>query len=306
MEFEQISLLNSASPSPRRVKCKTIISASRRTDIPAFYYNWLQDVLKNGEAILQNPMFPAKFYKVGLKPENVHSIVLWSKDFFNVSKDPGYLADYNLYFQYSINNYSKLLEPNVPEFRNTLDTLSLLLKRYDPRQFNIRFDPVIISRTNGEIISTPEYPRKARLDVFEQLCKAIKTLGMDRCRITTSYISLYAHVQKKICQSGIDMVYLNDKEQIAFFANMLEIADKYGLMLYTCASPVLEKVKGINAGQCIDGKLLVSLFGGSVSMQRDKGQRTDCKCSVSKDIGAYSNGVNGMRCLHGCKYCYVR
>jgi hypothetical protein len=305
MGYEQICFMDDNFSSGRE-KNKTIISASRRTDIPAFYYDWLQAALKGGEVILQNPRFPAKSYRVGLKPEDVHSIVLWSKDFSNAAKEPGRLADYNLYFQYTINSYSKLLEPNVPDFYSTVKTLDVLLKRYKPGQFNIRFDPVLISRTNGEIIPIPENPQKARLNSFEQLCKAIKTLGMDKCRITTSYISLYGHVQKKICQSGVDIVYLNDTEQIAFFENMVEITDKYGLMLYTCASPVLEKVKGINTGHCIDGKLLVSLFGGSVSIQRDKGQRTDCNCSVSKDIGAYSNGANGMKCLHGCKYCYVR
>lgn len=306
MSFKQLSLLGDISPSSRREKNKTIISASRRTDLPAFYYNWLQDVLKNGEAVLQNPMFPSKTYKVDLKPENVHSIVLWSKNFLNVAKEPGNLSNYNLYFQYTINNYSRLLEPNVPDFHDTIKTLDTLLRRYRPEQFNIRFDPIIISKTNGEIIPVPEYPQKARLIIFEQLCKAIKSLGMEKCRVTTSYISFYGHVQKKINQSGVDIVYLNEKEQITFFENMVEIADKYGIMLYTCASPIIEKISGINVGRCIDGRLLASLFGGNVSMQKDKGQRTECNCTVSKDIGAYSNGVNGMKCLHDCKYCYVR
>ena len=43
---------------------KTIISASRRTDIPAFYYDWLQECLKNKEVELSNPMYPEKKYKV--------------------------------------------------------------------------------------------------------------------------------------------------------------------------------------------------------------------------------------------------
>ena len=37
---------------------KQIISCSRRTDIPAFYYDWLQEVLKKGEIENRNVKFP--------------------------------------------------------------------------------------------------------------------------------------------------------------------------------------------------------------------------------------------------------
>jgi hypothetical protein len=306
MSFEQINLFGDVTNPSRKEKIKTIISASRRTDIPAFYYSWLQDVLKNKEVELKNPKFPSKTYKVDLSPENLHSIVLWSKDFSNVAKDPGLLSNYNLYFQYTINRYSRLLEPNVPDYCCTIKTLEVLLRRYMPEQFNIRFDPVIISRTKGEISPTPECPPKARLHVFEQLCKDLKLLGLNKGRLTTSYISFYGHVQKRINQCGIDIVYLNENELLSFFENMVDIADKYNIKLYTCASPILEKVNGMNAGHCIDGNLLVSLFGGNVSIQKDKGQRSECKCSLSRDIGSYSNGVNAMKCLFNCKYCYVR
>jgi hypothetical protein len=289
-----------------REKNKTIISASRRTDIPAFYYGWLQDVLKKGEAALQNPMFPSKGYKVDLKPENVHSIVLWSKDFANVAKNPGYLSNYNLYFQYTVNHYSRLLEPNVPDYSDTLRTLEKLLQSYRPEQFNIRFDPVLITGTGGECRPTPEFPQKARLDAFEQLLRDLRSLGLEHCRVTTSYISFYSHVRKKIVQSGVDTLYLNESEQLSFFECMAGIAEQYGFGLYACASPLLEKVGGIREGRCIDGELLVSLFGGSVSRQKDKGQRKECGCTVSRDIGSYSDGTGSMKCLHGCKYCYVR
>lgn len=158
-------------------KLKLVISASRRTDLPRFHYGWLQQALAAGEAVVANPRFPASSYRVDLRPERVHSIVLWSKDYANVLHDPGRLADYNLYFHYTINNYSPLLEPRVPSYRESLRTLAGLLERYRPEQFTIRFDPVLVS-TGGEFEPTPAKPGRARLAVFTRLCRDLAALGM--------------------------------------------------------------------------------------------------------------------------------
>lgn len=283
---------------------KTVISASRRTDIPAFFYEWLQDTLAKGFVEVPNPMFPSKKYTIDLRPTSVHSIVLWSKDFKNVLRNPMNLNEYNLYFQYTINNYSKFLEPNVPSYKETLYTLDGLLKKYMPEQFNIRFDPVIIS-TKGEISPTLNMPERARINAFEQLCMNLRSLGMGNCRVTTSYISMYGHIRDKIGKGGLDIIHFNEDEQISFFTQMAEIAQKYDISLYSCASPILEKVKGINRGHCIDGELLEKLFGGKVKKSKDRGQRETCGCTYSREIGIYSRNINGMKCLHGCKYCYV-
>jgi hypothetical protein len=283
---------------------KTVISASRRTDIPAFFYDWLQDALTNGVVEIPNPLFPEKKYLVDLNPINVHSLVLWSKDFKNVLEKPLHLDDYNLYFQYTINNYSKFLEPNVPDYKNTINTLYGLLKRYKPEQFNIRFDPVIIS-TMGEIVPSNGMSEKSRITAFEVLCRDLKVLGMEKCRVTTSYLSLYGHVKDKLKKSGLDLVEMSENSQISFFESMVEIADKYDMQIFSCSSPVIEKVTGINKGHCIDGELLEQLFGGKIKKAKDKGQRAACGCTCSRDIGIYAKNRNGMKCLHGCIYCYV-
>lgn len=300
MEQQQISFLAEGTKK-KKEKMKTVISASRRTDIPAFYYGWLQEVLIKGSVELTNPIYKNKTYTVDLKPENVHSIVLWSKNFENVLKNPMNLESYNLYFQYTINNYSKVLEPKVPEYEHTLCILEGLLKKYRPEQFNIRFDPIIISQ-KGELNPTADKPGMARLVAFEQLCRDIRTLGMEKCRITTSYLSMYGHVKSKIKKSGLDIIPLNEKQQILFFQRMADIAQNYGMSLYSCACPILERAEGMKKGHCIDGKLLEQLFGGRVKKAKDSGQRAACGCSYSRDIGIYDK----MKCLHGCVYCYGR
>jgi hypothetical protein len=57
-----------------------IISASRRTDIPAFYADWLVYRLNAGYCLVKNPFNPAQIKRVSLKPEDVDGIVLWTKN----------------------------------------------------------------------------------------------------------------------------------------------------------------------------------------------------------------------------------
>ena len=279
-------------------KMKTIISASRRTDVPAFYYEWLQEVLKD-EVVLVANQYSDKKLIVELSPDKIHSIVLWSKDYRKVAQEPGYLDNYNSYFQYTITNYSKFMEPYTPDYVQTLKTLEIMLKRYKPEQFNIRFDPIIISNM-GEKEPTPEKPGLARLKAFETLCRDLKSLGMDKSRITTSYISLYGHVAKKIEASGLDIVNLTEEQQCKFVERMVEIADKYAFTLYSCSNPILEGVEAVKKSHCIDGELLVKLFGGRVSKSTSTGQREACGCSKSVDIGGY-----GQKCGFACRYCYA-
>jgi hypothetical protein len=59
---------------------KHIISASRRTDIPAFYGRWFMGRLQEGFAGVVNP-FGGQRFVVSLKPEDVAAFVFWSKDF---------------------------------------------------------------------------------------------------------------------------------------------------------------------------------------------------------------------------------
>ena len=281
-----------------REKQKTIISASRRTDIPAFYYDWLQQVLRTGEVTTPNPIFPEKQYTVDLTPDTVHAIVLWSKNFKKVLAEPGELLNYNLYFQYTLTRYSSFLEPNVPSYEDQLKTLEGLLKTYRPEQFNIRFDPIMIS-TKGELVPTPEKPGLARLQAFETLCKDLKSLGMDNCRVTTSYLSLYGKVQEQLEASGLDLVHLNEVQQRLFMERMVEIASRYNREIYACANPVFDGLPGVRKGQCIDGELLNQLFPTSCTRAKDQGQRKACGCAKSKDIGGY------LPCLHQCRYCYA-
>ena len=275
-----------------------IISCSRRTDIPAFYYDWLQECLKNKYVMVKNP-YNKSTYMVDLSPERVHSICLWSKSFANVLKNPGYLSLYNLYFQFTITGYSKFLEPNVVDTKEALRQMEQLALKYSPKQINWRFDPIILS-IRGENEPTPDNFERARLKVFEALCRDISSFGVNRC--TISFLCLYKKVEQRMIASKFTYLIPSQQQQIEFVSQLVEIADKYGVTIYTCTSPIIEGVPGVKKGHCIDGAYLEALFGKRAFHAKDAGKRAECGCTRSRDIGAYS----GQSCGHGCIYCYAR
>lgn len=272
---------------------KEIISCSRRTDIPWWYYGWLQDALKAGSVELTN-WYSNTQYTIDLSKDNVHSIVLWSKNYSNFLKDPGLLSDYNLYFQFTLNGYSKSLEPNTPSVDDMIIQMRDLAEKYSPKQINWRFDPIVLS-TDGEDEPTTKIGR-ARLNRFEMLCAALSKFGIFRC--TISFMDLYDKVEERM--KRFSFVRLTDNQKIEFAYALIMIAKNYGIQLYSCSQTNIESVIGIKKGHCIDGEILTELFGDRASKAKDQGQRKACGCSKSRDIGKYD-----LKCSGNCLYCYA-
>lgn len=270
-------------------RLQQILSVSRRSDIPAFHYDWLQGVLRAGKVSYPHPLLPDRTVSADLSPASIHSIVLWSKDFRAVAREPGVLAEYPLYFHYTITAYGARLEPQVPDYAATLRTLEQLRRRYAARQFNIRFDPLL------ESVGADVHGRR-----FRQLCADLLVLGYQGCRITTSLFSPYRHALRRLARSGVNLPLPEMEQRRKWLAELAAIAGEQGFSLYACATDS-HGVPGIERGCCIDGPLLEELFGGRVSRARASGQRADCNCSPSRDIGSYE-----QKCGHGCLYCYAR
>lgn len=267
---------------------KDVISCSRRTDIPALYYSWLQERLAEKKVTLVNP-YSNQPYDVDLSPENIHSIVLWSKNYANVLRDPGLLRNYNLYFQFTINAYPVELEPNIPDSPQILDQFGKLCKQYSPKQVNWRFDPILFSQYSFW---------DERLKMFSDIAQKAYDHGVDRC--TFSFISIYGKVKESLDAKGIKCEEVPDEKKIEFSKEMIKIATPLKIRLYSCCEAVLEHVEGINKSHCVDGDLLQELFGDKATKAKDQGQRLTCGCSKSKDIGSYT-----QRCSHKCVYCYA-
>lgn len=281
---------------------KTVISASRRTDIPAFYMDWFMGQIQNGFFEVINP-YNRKLTIVPATPDKVHTIVLWSKNFGPFIKG-GYgrkLNDmgYNLFFNFTINSDSARLEPEVPPLKGRLEQLEYLCRRFDARCITWRFDPICFYQT------TPEKIRN-NLNEFALIADQAFTCGIRRC--ITSFMDNYAKIQKRTAALPNFEFFdppLESKREILLAINRTLTIKK--IALYTCCEKklleTLPEDAGIKPSSCIPNRLLVEIFGGSLSFKQDTGQRVKdgCGCMVSVDIGSY----HLHPCYHNCLFCYA-
>ncbi|NLJ25804.1 MAG: DUF1848 domain-containing protein, partial [Firmicutes bacterium] len=128
-----------------------IISASRRTDIPALYTKWLLNRLEAGFCVVRNPFNPKQESLVSLNPEDVEVIVFWTKDPRPLMAHLDYLDQkgYRYYFQYTLTGYPHYLEPGAPSLDQAIETFSQLADRLGAIRVVWRYDPIIISDATG-------------------------------------------------------------------------------------------------------------------------------------------------------------
>ena len=124
-----------------------IISASRRTDIPALYPEWFMNRLVGGEVLVPNPYNRKKVSRIELSPETVDCFVFWTK---NPEPMLPYLKMIDLlgfpyYFEMTITDYGKDLEPNLPTMEESMATFLLLSERIGRDRVDWRFDPIILN-----------------------------------------------------------------------------------------------------------------------------------------------------------------
>ncbi len=265
---------------------KQVISASRRTDMPGCYLDRLTDCLKRREALVPNP-YSGRINRVDLDPDSVHTLVLWSKNFGPFLENDRTFHDYRLYFLFTINDMSTL-EPNIPPLEDRLAQLRELALRYGAERVGWRFDPVVFTHDGPIMIP----------DTFRRIAEIAVESGLTRCIF--SFLNLYGKVKARnnSLKLGIVDPPLSQKQDYA--SMLLELAGEIGIDLESCCEPEVD-VPGIAHSSCIDGVLLSRLVGEPASIVKDSGQRKDCRCTKSRDIGSYRD----MPCPHGCRYCYA-
>ena len=270
-----------------------IISASRRTDIPAFYSEWFVNRLKAGYCLVPNPFNPRQVARISLAPEFVDAIVFWSKNpapmapFLPTVEGMGY----RFYFLFTVNDYPRDLEPGLPHLAERISTFIELSQRLGTRRVIWRYDPIILSNKTDA-----SYHRKA----FANLCRQ---LAGHTQRVITSIITLYRKALRNLApleKQGytFDKDPRGNPETEALLSYMAMCAAEHGMDIFACAEPRDYTHVGIRPSRCIDAALIRELWGIPVSSKKDPGQREHCGCAVSRDIGMTDT------CPHGCPYCY--
>ncbi|MBF0519898.1 MAG: DUF1848 domain-containing protein [Nitrospirae bacterium] len=272
-----------------------IISASRRTDIPAFYAEWFMRRIRAGYLFVQNPYNAHKHSKVDLSTDAVDAIAFWTKNPQPLLRHLDELSEsgYKYYFQFTLTGYPPLIEPSVPPFDEIISTFKVLSSKIGAEKVIWRFDPIIISD-----ITTEEYIIKN----FEKIAELLRNHTK---RVVISFVDFYKKVIRNldtlIKTANINFYDINpDTERINRISQFLsQIAHDNSLQIYSCSEEHDLSEFGIQRGKCIDNYLLKQLFGFDKNITKDKNQRERCGCVVSQDVGHYDS------CVHGCVYCYA-
>ncbi len=270
-----------------------IISASRRTDIPALYSEWFMNRLRAGWCLVPNPVNSNQVTQVSLALEDVDAVVFWSK---NPAPMLAYLDEmdslgFRYYFQFTLNDYPSELEPGIPGLNERIATFLDLSRRIGQLRVVWRYDPIIISNVTPFGYHSERFSR-----IAEQLSEATG-------RVMVSIIHFYKKTERRLSyleQKGFsfDRMAGSSNEMEDLLRDFAAIAGKHGMEIFTCAQERDYSDVGVLPGRCIDESLINRIWGLNLRYRRDPGQRKYCRCTVSRDIGMNDT------CIHGCPYCY--
>ncbi len=271
-----------------------IISASRRTDIPAFYTDWLLQRLRAQYCEVVNPFNARQVTRVSLRAEEVAALACWTRDARPLLPHLPELdaRGYRYFFHYTLTGYPRAFEPRTPALPVAVETIRRLAEAIGPARVIWRYDPLLFSN-----LTPPAY----HLEQFARLAALLQGATQ---RVVISLLDDYRGAGVRLARLAAQgIVRYTLPPESAEFADLLRglsaCAQANGLELVSCAEPFELQRFGIAAGKCLDADYLHRVFGLDIATAKDRHQRPACGCVASKDIGRYGS------CLHGCVYCYA-
>lgn len=270
-----------------------IVSASYKTDIPAFYGEWFMNRLRAGFCMMVNPYDRRKWFRVSLLQEDVDGFVFWTK---NLGPFLDKLADvrqrgYPFVVQYTINGYPRKLEFSVTDASRAVKQAIQVSREYGPKVLVWRYDPIIFSS---------ETPPQSHLENFAWLAARLEGSTDE---VVVSFAQIYRKTRMNMDwasrEFGFTWTDPDDQAKRALMRDLSEVARQHGMQLTLCSQPyLLEPRAGVPEARCIDARRISTLAGKDIQAPL-KGARKECGCFASKDIGDYDT------CPHGCVYCYA-
>jgi hypothetical protein len=271
-----------------------IISASRRTDIPAFFAPWFINRIRAGFCTVPNPFNNKHVSTVSLLVEDVEVIVIWTRNPRPLFPYLGELTQrgYKFYFQYTILDNPHPIDPGSPPLKSSIQTFKELSNLIGSDRVIWRYDPIVFSsQTNISF----------HVKAYEKISSALS--GFTH-RSVISIMDRYAKADNRLKQlfgQGYQLMSAQDVQASLYqlVPSLVQIASRSQMEIVSCAEQIDLSVFGVRAGKCIDDNYIQKVFGLVVESKKDSSQRKECGCVVSKDIGMYDS------CLFGCQYCYA-
>lgn len=228
-----------------------IVSASRRTDIPAFYSSWFFNRIKEGYVLVPNPFDAHRISRINLSPAVVDCIVFWTKNPAPMLDNLELLKDYKFYFQFTLNPYGSELENNLPRFRKRIELFKRLADKIGREKVIWRYDPILTNE-----VYTVSFHREK----FAETAELLKE-HTEKCML--GFIDHYRHIRPAVGKFNIRPLLPEEIRQMA--VSFRETMDAYpAIALETCTSKVDLSALGISTGLCVDNKLVEKITGYSI------------------------------------------
>jgi hypothetical protein len=286
-----------------------IISASRRTDIPAFYSEWFMNRIRAGFCTVANPVRKNQVSHISLKPEDVDVIVFWTRNAAPFIKHLRELDErgYRYYFQYTIMDNPRALDPSCPATEESLKTARALADRIGMEKIIWRYDPIVFANQLDADFHRKTYERIAGamrghtqcsvisiLDIYRKIEKRLAALAEEGFEVLRCDAA-----EQKLSPPGGHSAYPDESTVDDLMRSIAGTAKENGMEVFSCAEERDFSSYDILPGKCVDDTYICRVFGLKVSSAKDPSQRDACGCVTSRDIGAYDT------CLFGCRYCYA-
>ncbi|QQE10689.1 DUF1848 domain-containing protein [Planctomycetota bacterium] len=283
-----------------------IISASVRTDVPAFYGEWFRNRLRAGYCCVLNP-YSGKPYRVSLRREDVDGIVFWTKDvgpFIDRLEEVRGMG-YPFVVSHTITGNPRVLEKSVVDAEKAVGNLRVIAREFGERACVWRYDPIVFST-----VSRYEDHVKRFEKLSEQLVGAVD-------EVVVSVMHPYSKVRRVMDAAvkgkysgndgaasvgdrggdGIKWWDPSDDVKMRLIGELNEIAKGRGMRLCVCSGEQYRPA-GVGAAKCIDVGRMSDVAGYEIK-GKVRGTRDGCLCDESRDVGMYDT------CPHGCAYCYA-
>ncbi len=265
-----------------------IVSASYRTDIPAFYGDWFAARRAAGSCTVKNPYGGAP-YRVALRGPAVDGFVFWTRNARPFLPVLDALTGDGVPFvvQYTVTEYPALLETGVPAATQAVACAREIAARFGPDALVWRYDPILV---------TSATPLETHRDRFARLADA---LAGATNQVVVSFADFYRKTVRNLGAGAPTLTWRDPTagEKTTVLADLRDAAQARGMLFTLCTEPDVE-ASGVAAARCIDAARLSKIAGRPIAT-RAKGNRAGCACAESRDIGAYDS------CAHGCLYCYA-
>ncbi|WP_404382341.1 DUF1848 domain-containing protein [Caenispirillum salinarum] len=273
-----------------------IISASYRTDIPAFYGDWFRRRLEAGFVRVPNPYNAAQVSTLPLTPDAVDGFVFWTRNVipFLPVLDEVAARGFPFLVHHTILGYPRAIDRAVVAPERAVDALHAVRARFGPRVAVWRYDPVLFTSLT---------PPAWHAETFARLAEALAG-ATDECVVSIAqvYRKTARNMDRAAAAHGFGWHDPDDAEKRAVLEGLAAPARSHGLALALCGQPHLRDLAlsaaGVGEAACVDAARLSDVAGRPLKAL-GRPHRKTCACAASRDIGGYDT------CPHGCAYCYA-